>query len=150
MQQPSRGPHPLLSVWNPRARGIAAAVIAILLSAALAEDGARAAAGLARRIAVRVLDWRDLERALAAAGSGRDGLPPAALVTADALAASGARAFRLSEGMERDDLLRQRISEVAWPLPIDPAAAVVVRRAEEPSSCLPLAQNIGVAVDRCD
>lgn len=150
MKQPPRDPFPISSGWPARARVLIAAAALLLLGLALAEDAARALAGIGRLAASRILDWRGHERALGVAGSGQEVLPESVVGTVAALAASGAAAFRLSEGVNEDGFLHRRLAEVAWPLPIDPAAAVLVRLTGEASSCTPLAQHAGVAVDRCD
>lgn len=153
MQSP-RGPHPFSAARRPRAknraRGLAAAAVVGLLGLALARDGARTAAGLVELAAIRIKDWHGHEQALTVADSGREALPARITATVAALKAGGAPAFRLSPGIEKDAFLSQRIAETAWPLPIDPAAPILVRTADEASSCTALAQNDGVAVDRCD
>ncbi len=150
MNQRPPDPSPPFPDRRTRARGVAAAVILGLLGLALAKDAARTTFLLGRLAGTRILEWHTYERALGAADTGREKLPAGVTRTVAALKANGGPAFRLSPGMTQDMLLRQRISEVAWPLPIDPAAALLVRLASEPSSCAPLALNDGVAVDRCD
>lgn len=149
MKQPQRDPVSATRHAPRRARALIAGVAVALFGLALAEDAARTAAAVGRLATIRVKDWRGHERALGVAGSGREALPNTVVGTAAALAASGA-AFRFSDGVTKDDFLRQRLAEVAWPLPIDPAAAIVVRLTDEASTCTLLAQHAGVAVDRCD
>lgn len=148
MKQPSPGPRPLLdawplvAAWPARSRGMIAAAAVILLGLALAKDGVRAAVGLARTTPLRALDWRPPAQ--------EDDRLPAARAAVEALTASGAKEFRLSAGVTQDEFLRQRISEMAWPLRVDAAAAMVVRLAGESSSCDQLTPDLEVAVDRCD
>lgn len=150
MNHTPRGPLLLVGAWRPRTRGLAAVVVVVMLGLALGKDAARTAGVLGQLAAVRIQDWHNHEQALGVAGAGREGLPATVTATVAALNASGRPAFRLSPGIEQDSFLRQRIAEVAWPLPIDPAATLVVRLVDEASSCAPLAQTAGVAVDRCD
>lgn len=148
MKQPSPGPRTLLDAWplfaaRPvRSRGVIAAAAVVLFGLALAKDGVRAAVGLARMTPLRALDWYPPPR--------EDDRLPAVRAAVEALQASGAQGFRLSPGITQDEFLRQRISEMAWPLPVDAAAAVIVRLAGEPSSCHQMMPDQEVAVDRCD
>lgn len=152
MMQPPRDPQTPVVAWQTRrrAQGLAAAAVVALLGLALAKDGVRAAALLGQQATARVAGWHQHERDLAKAQSGREGLPPSITATVEALKASGAPAFRLSEGLVKDEFLAQRISEVAWPLPVAPEAPLLVRKSDEASSCTQLAQTDGVAVDRCN
>ncbi len=152
MMQPPRGPQSLVVAWrtHTRARGLIAVAAVALLGLALAKDGVHTATMLGQQVSARIAGWHRLERALTQADSGREELPASITATVAALKASGAPAFRLSEGLVLDEFLAQRISEVAWPLPIAPEAPFLVRKSDETSSCALLAQNAGVAIDRCD
>ena len=133
-----------------RLRALLSCAVLVALAVSAHREVRNTAVTISRLAAARIHNWQSYETAFSTPDTGRDGLPPGVTAAADALTGRHAAAFRMAPGFSADALLSQRMEEIAWPLEIDPHAAFVVRKTEEPTACALVSETDGVALDRCD
>ena len=127
-----------------------AAVLAVV--AVLYEKGDDAVDLFADQAGYRIENWDRLEADLKTPGTGLEGMQRDVVEAAELLKRHNAADFRMSRafGDEGDGFYRQRVDEIAWPIPYAADSRFVLRLRREDPVCNPLGLATEVALDRCD
>lgn len=121
--------------------------------AAVYQRGDNALDGLYARADARLDDWRRFEADLSRPGTGLEEMDANVMASVALLKRFNVPDFRIANelGVAEGGYLRQRIGEVAWPIPYTGASKFLLRLQGEADSCAtPLATAAEVALDRCD
>ncbi len=100
----------------------------------------------------RIDNWDRYETGLKTPGAGLEAMQRDVVEAADLLKRHGATDFRMSRAFstEGEGFYRQRVGEIAWPIPHAATSQFVLRLRREDPACNPLGLATEVALDRCD
>lgn len=128
-----------------------AAVIAVV--AALYQRGNIAVDGLYDRALARIEHWAGLDAALTQPGTGLEQMDANVMAAVGLLKTFEVPDFRIAKGLGfgGGGYPRQRIGEIAWPIPYTGASKFLLRLQNEDDRCATtLGTAAEVALDRCD